>query len=341
MDIPFFNLAMLALAGIAGASFGLPMKYFRGWRWEHVWIGQSLTANVVFPLATLLFFWPIFKTHLTSVPTGRYLALVVLGMIWGLGGIGYGLSLALFGLSFTYSVLFSVTTICGAVLPLWIGLRARPAHPFAFWLGLGFCLAGTVLVARAAARRSREREHISGPTNVLPIPVPQLSYTGSLCLALLAGVFSASMGLALVVNEDLVDSLLKVGISPVIAPLIVWAPLGLGAGLVAISYGLWCAFRSSSLRSFYRAHPRRNWTLVNLMGVLGFGVLLLYGFGASAQGHPTKNVAWAVYMASFILSGNGIGVLTQEWQDCSRHTRLQLLGGIVFLLGAIGSLAVS
>jgi L-rhamnose-H+ transport protein len=341
MHTTFVNLLVLALAGAAGAAFAWPMKHFRGWRWEHVWIGQALTCNLAFPLLTLALLWPLFRGFVAEVPAGRFALTVLLGMAWGLGGIGYGLCLTLLGLSFTYSVVFSVTTIFGALLPMWIGLRARPAHPLSFSLGLGLCIAGITVIARAAARREAEASGLSPRSEALAIPVPTISYGTSLLIAVLAGLFSAAMGLALVINEDLVNHLIQGGISPALAPLIVWAPLGLGSALVALGFGFWCVRRSASMRCFYRSHASRNWSLVCLMGMLGFGVLLLYGLGSTASGHPSRNVSWAVYMTVFILAGNAIGVLTREWEHCSARTYLQLAAGIALLMGAIGSLAVS
>lgn len=341
MHTAAFNIIMLALAGIAGASFAWPMKYFRGWRWEHVWVGQALTSNLAFPLVTLGLLWPFFRGYAAEIPPGRFVMMAMLGVAWGLGGIGYGICLVLLGLSFTYSVIFSVTTVFGALLPMWIGLRARPAHFTSFSLGLFLCVAGIAVIAKAAAQRERDGSGQADTSGTLAMPVPKLSSKSSVLLAVVAGVLSAAMGLALVINEDLVNHLVQSGMSPVMAPLIVWAPLGLGSGLVALLFGIWCAVRSSSLRFFYQTHPFRNWMLVCLMGALGFGVLLLYGLGSTANGHPPKNVSWAVYMTVYILAGNGIGLLTREWERCSRVTYAQLAAGIFLLLGAIASLALS
>jgi L-rhamnose-H+ transport protein len=340
MQTSAFNLVMLALAGVAGASFAWPMKHFRGWRWENVWIGQALSSNVVFPLLAVALLWPLFRGYLSEIPPGRLAVIFLLGMAWGLGGIGYGLCLVLLGLSFTYSVILSMTTIFGALLPMWIGLWARPAHLASFSLGLGLCVAGIIVIAGAAARRERE---VSGQVNAsgaMPMPVPRLSYKVSLLLAVVAGIFSAAMGVALVINEDLVNHLVQRGVSPVLAPLRVWIPLDLGSAWVSLVFGFWCASRSGSLRCFYQSHPGRNWFLVGLMGVLGFGGLLLYGLGSTAAGHPPRNVSWAVYMTVYILAGNSIGLLTREWEHCSRRTYAQLAAGIALLLGAIVSLAV-
>ncbi len=341
MQTSAFNLVMLALAGVAGASFAWPMKHFRGWRWEHVWIGQALTSNLAFPLMTLAYLWPLFRGYVAEVPPGRFAVMVMLGIAWGLGGIGYGLCLVLLGVSFTYSVIFSVTTVFGALLPMWMGLRGRPAHVGSFSLGLGLCVAGIIVIARAAARREREASGQANTSGILAMPVPPLSFKTSLLLAVLAGVFSAAMGLALVVNEDLVNHLVQGGVSPVLAPLMVWVPLGQGSALASLVFGFWCARRSASVRFLYQSHPLRNWLLATLMGVLGFGGLLLYGLGSTASGHPPRNVSWAVYMTVYILAGNAIGLLTREWERCSPQTYLQLAAGTALLLGAIGSLAVS
>jgi L-rhamnose-H+ transport protein len=315
------------------------MKYVRGWRWEHVWVGQALTSNVIFPLFTLLLVWPLFRGYMAGVPARRYATLFLMGVTWGLGGIGYGMSLVQLGVSFTYSVLFSITTVCGALLPMWMGLGVRPAQLVTFCIGLGLCVAGMIVVAYAAARREHEASTSAVRSDRLAMPVAGLSYTTSLLLALVAGIFSASMGLALAEGEDLINGLLKGGVSPAMAPLVVWVPVYLGSALVAISYGVYCALRSRSLRDFFGPHAVRNWTLVHTMGILGFGAALLYGLGASIRGHPPQSVAWAVYMASFILSGNSIGLATREWKGCSHRTHFDLFAGILLLLCAIGFLA--
>ena len=250
MHTTFFNLAMLALAGVAGASFAWPMKHFRGWRWEHVWIGQALTCNLAFPLLMLAFLWPLFRGFVAEVPAGRFALMVLLGMAWGLGGIGYGLCLTLLGLSFTYSVIFSVTTIFGALLPMWIGLHARPAHPLSFSLGLGLCIAGITVIARAAARRESGELQVSPtPPESWPYLSRRISYKSSLLLAVLAGLFSAAMGLALVINEDLCEpSGSRRGFASA-GPADCVGSARLGSSFVALGFGFWCApaFRQYAL----------------------------------------------------------------------------------------------
>lgn len=332
------DFAILVLAGLATAMFGLPMKHFRNWRWEHIWIGQALSSNILFPVVTAIAYWHVLADVIHATPITRLLIIFLSGAVWGLGGIGYGMSLVLLGLSFTYSVLFSITTLLGALIPIWVGWEQRSEHVDWFFLGLATCVIGTIVLGSAASRRDREGN--GQEQNALLMPIPELPFAWTLLIALAGGVFSACMGLSMAANASLVNRALENGASQVLAPLVVWLPLNLGSATVALAYGSWCCSRSSSFKDLYQQHPIRNWGLVLLMGGLGFGGLLAYGFGESGKNHPAVNEAWAIFMASFILSGNVIGWFTGEWRNSNSQTVVRMIAGVVLLLSAIGFLAV-
>lgn len=334
------SVTILVLAGAAQASFALPMKHFRGWRWEHVWVGQALTSNLIFPMVFLALNWPQLRDVFADVSPGHWAALLLFGVIWGIGGIGYGISLTSLGLSFTYSLVFGITTLAGALLPLfWPGLSHATGSILLFVAGLTFCILGTITFAYAGERRQQERNLGCAQTLDLVMPVPRLSFSTALIVAMVAGLFSASMGLALSFNDGLIENAMRRGATPLIAPLVVWIPLSIGSAIVALAYGLGCGVRSHSIPFFWEKHSARNWILTAGMSAFGFGGMLLYGLGATGQRHPSKGVAWAIYMCAFILMGNMLGFFTGEWRNCSPRTRVLLGGGIGALLGAVVSLA--
>lgn len=328
-------LLLLVAAGVLQAGFAWPMRYFRGWRWEHVWIGQALSSNLVLPLALLFCLPASLRAQLGHLGAAHWAILVGLGVAWGLGGIGYGMSLALLGLSFTYSLVFSVTTLVGALGPG----SATPAHSGIFFAGLGLCVLGAVAMAQAGQRRQADHGRAHAQSMDLVTPLPPLSYPVALTLALVAGVFSAAMGLALGMNGAPVRQAIAAGLSPLAAAMVVWVPLYAGSASAALVYGGACVWRARTLPQFWRAAPLRNWSLIAVMGLLGCGGVLLYGWGASGAGHPAPGRAWGLYMAVFILSGNGLGVGAREWRGCSRRTYLWLVAGVLPLLAAIALLA--
>lgn len=304
MNHQFGCLLLLAAAGFVQAAFALPIKYFREWRWEQMWVAQAVTSNLLFPLlwAALLpaHFWSLAAT----VPAAEWIEFYSLGVLWGIGGAAYGLTLTRLGISFAYSFVFGTTTLTGALLPLFLKLVASPERPHLFALGLSLCLIATIAVS--VLRRG-------GPSaSEMPMPIGCPTYQSALLLALAAGVFSASYGLAFSIGFREISRFLEAGISSVSAPLAVALPLYLGSATVAISLGLACAVRSGTLGSFIGARPVRNWGLALVMGLCGTGGVLLYGVGSTAEGHAAPNVSFGIFMTLFVFAGNAMGWLTGE-----------------------------
>lgn len=316
----------------------MPMRHFRGWRWEHVWAGQALSANLLLPIGALFLLPAGVSAQLGLLPAGTWLNLVALGVAWGLGGIGYGLSLALLGLSFTYSLVFSITVLVGALAPL-AAAPHLPAWGVLLAGGLALCIIGAVALARAGQQRQIERCQPYSKVMSLATPIPPLRYSVALTLALIAGVLSAGQGLALAWNQAPVHAALRAGLAPLAASILVWIPLYIGAAAAALAYaGAWM-WRRRNWTALWRQSPARNWALIGLMGLFGFGGVLLYGWGATAGRLPLAQ-AWGVYMAAFILAGNAFGLGGREWQGCSPATYRWLGTGVAALLIAILMLAV-
>ena len=317
---------LLLLSGFVQAAFGLPVKYFRRWRWEQMWVAQSVTSNVLFPLLWAALLPPEFWRLAARLPGSEWLALYGFGLLWGIGGVGYGLTLTRLGLAFSYSFVFGTTTLTGALLPLLLRMVERPARPALFAAGLVLGLLG--IVATGLLQRGGERK------SDLPMPLGPPSYGSAVAIAIAAGVFSASYGLAFSYGFPAVRELMEGGIPSAMAPVMVALPMYAGAASVAVPVGLACAVRSGSLGLFYGAGARRNWALALAMGLCGVGGVLLYGYGGSAPGHPSPNVSFGIYMTFFVLAGNAFGVAAGELRGRPRAVVAMWLASTGVLIGA-------
>lgn len=331
-----FSFAFLALAGLAQALFALPVKRFREWRWENMWLAQSVTCNLLAPAlwAALLpdHFWTVFG----SVEWQDLIELYGWGILWGIGGVAYGLTLTRLGASFAYSFVFGTTTLVGSIAPVLLAVTAMPQRVALFATGLVVCVAATTGSAIAAQGASEDEaaRHLSMPFEVR-------SYATALVLAILAGFFSASYGMAYSLAFPIVETAEKAGLSPESAPLVVSLPIYWGAASFAIPFGLTCAIRSHSIRSFFVSRPFRNWTLAVLMAVFGVGGVFLYGIGSSMPGRPAPNVSFGVFMSFFVLAGNAVGLITGELRSRSRRANALLTASIVGLVVAAWLLRAS
>ena len=50
---------LLSVSGLFQAAFAVPIKHLRNWRWEQVWVAQSVMANILLPLAFVVSTWLI------------------------------------------------------------------------------------------------------------------------------------------------------------------------------------------------------------------------------------------------------------------------------------------
>jgi L-rhamnose-H+ transport protein len=311
------TLLLLAGSGFFQAAFAVPVRYLSGWRWEQMWVGQSVTANVLFPLLWAALvpaeFWRI-AAHL---PSSHWLAAYAWGLLWGLGGVAWGLTLTRLGMAFSNSFVFGITTTTGALLPLIAGAVEGPAHPMLFGLGLALCVSTTVLIGFLRRRGIQEP--------LLPMPVRFRSYPAIMAVAVFAGFSSAGYGLAFAFAFPAIRSLIANGVSEASAALVVVLPVYLGAASVAIPTGVLVAARSGSLSLFFGPHALRNWSLAVGMGLCAAATALLYGFAGSAAGHAEPNVSFGVFIAFLVLGGNLFGLAGGEMRGCPRGVAAGLL----------------
>jgi len=310
-------LLLLAASGFFQAAFAFPVRHLRGWRWEQMWVAQSLTANVLFPLAWAALVPAEFWSLAGRIPWFHWLTSYGWGLIWGVGGIAWGLTLTGLGIAFANSFVFGVTTLTGAVLPLVLKTVDRPRRPWLFSAGLILCLLSTALIG-LLRRRGRQEP-------LLPMPVSLRKYSRIVAVAVVAGFFSAGYGLAFTFGFVFVRRLVSSGISPLTASLVIVLPAYLGAASVAIPFGLLTAARNSSLRLFLGEFAAWNWFLALVMGGCAMATAVLYGFASSGAGHPTPNVSFGIFISFLVLGGVGLGFATGEMRGLTGGARAGLV----------------
>src|SRR6185369_14934697 len=137
---------LLAASGLFQALFAVPIKHTRGWRWEQLWTAQSVTANLLFPLAWTALAPGAFWREAANIPISHWAASYRWGLLWGLGGIAYGLAVTRLGMAFANAFIFGVTIITGALLPLALRAVEAPPRQATFVAGLLLCMLATALV---------------------------------------------------------------------------------------------------------------------------------------------------------------------------------------------------
>ena len=91
------GLLLISAGAFSAGSFAIPFGGIRDWKWETYWFIYSVGAYILFPLAACLIFVPDFVGIYKSVPSAILLKVFLLGAVYGIGNLSFGLSSAISG----------------------------------------------------------------------------------------------------------------------------------------------------------------------------------------------------------------------------------------------------
>ena len=89
---PMLGVLLHAVGGLAAASFYIPCKRVCGWAWETYWLVLGIVAWLIAPWAVASLKVPNLMEVLRSVPSDVILRCYFYGVLWGIGGLMYGLT---------------------------------------------------------------------------------------------------------------------------------------------------------------------------------------------------------------------------------------------------------
>lgn len=105
------------IGGFASGSFYIPYKKVKGWSWESYWIvGGVFSWLIVPPLAAYLTI-PDFTSIIGHTETTILVVTYVFGVLWGIGGLTYGLGVRYLGVSLGSSIILGLCSVFGALIP--------------------------------------------------------------------------------------------------------------------------------------------------------------------------------------------------------------------------------
>ena len=87
------GLLIIAIGSFGQSSSYVPINKVKGWSWESFWLIQGVFAWLVFPLLGALLAIPAGSNLIELWGTGGALPAIIYGVLWGVGGLTFGLSI--------------------------------------------------------------------------------------------------------------------------------------------------------------------------------------------------------------------------------------------------------
>lgn len=339
------------IGGFASGSFYMPFKKVKGWAWESYWIiGGIFSWLIVPPLAAYLTI-PHFADIITQTDSSTLLYTYIFGLLWGIGGLTYGLGVRYLGVSLGSSIILGLCMVFGALIPSiyynffpqegkdTISMIAGSRWGLTVLAGLVVCIIGIILCGKAGTMKERAYQASKKADPEINKLKTEYKFGLGLLVSIVSGVLSACFNFGLEAGKPM---------SKVANDL--WALANPGQGdflyrnnviYIVILWGglttnfIWCMILNARNKTFADYTNKKtpllsNYIFAALAGTTWFLQFFFYGMGESKLGNGASS--WILHMSFIILVANMWGFVSNEWKGVSKKTRFTILSGVFVII---------
>jgi L-rhamnose-H+ transport protein len=337
------------IGGFASGSFYMPYKKVKGWSWESFWIVGGLLSWLIAPPIAAYLTIPGFADIIHNAGGSVLAATFIMGLLWGIGGLTYGLGVRYLGVALGSSIILGLCSVFGAIIPsvYYYFTPAAGKDTIAdlvgtSWgqlvlAGLVVCVAGIVICGKAGAMKDKDlqgaKTDASGSEYKIGLGLLVAIVSGVLSACFSFGI-EAGGSLGTVANEAW--KLANPGQGEflfrnnVIFVVILWG--GLTTNFI------WCVIlnvRNKSAGDYTNKKTPllKNYLLCALGGTMWFLQFFFYGMGESKLGNGASS--WILHMSFIILVANMWGLVLKEWKGVSKKTTKTIILGITVIILSI------
>ena len=150
------GLLIIAIGSFGQSSSYVPINKVKGWSWESFWLIQGVFAWLVFPLLGALLAIPAGSNLIELWGTGGALPAIIYGVLWGVGGLTFGLSMRYLGVALGQSIALGTCAGFGTLFPaLFAGKDLLHGDGLMLLIGVCITLAGIAVIGYAGSLRSK------------------------------------------------------------------------------------------------------------------------------------------------------------------------------------------
>jgi L-rhamnose-H+ transport protein len=338
------------IGGFASGSFYIPFKKVKGWHWESYWIVGGLFSWLIVPPLAAWLTIPEFTAFIRQADLSTLGFTFLFGVLWGIGGLTYGLGVRYLGVSLGSSIILGLCMVFGSLIPaIYYDFSPMPAKDtFSMLTGSGWgrtvltglivCVLGIIICGIAGTRKEKELKSTgSDPHGALS--KTEYKFGLGLFVSIISGLLSACFNFGLEAGQSMSHLANEV-----------WKTANPGEGeflfrnnviYVVLLWGglttnfIWCMILNAKNKSFGDYTNRKtpllsNYVFSALAGTTWFLQFFFYGMGESRLGNGASS--WILHMSFIILVANMWGLVLKEWKGVSRKTSGTIVTGIITII---------
>ncbi|MDR2885603.1 MAG: L-rhamnose/proton symporter RhaT [Rikenellaceae bacterium] len=328
------GLLIIAIGSFGQSSSYVPINKVKSWGWESFWLTQGIFAWLVFPFLGALLGVPAGSSLFELLGAGGAGKAMIYGVLWGVGGLTFGLSMRYLGVALGQSIALGTCSAFGTLIPaVMVGTDLFRGTGLILLLGVCITLAGISVIGYAGALRAKnmtEEEKRAA--------IKDFALTKGLLVALLAGVMSACFALGLAAGAPIEAAAIAQGVKPLFAGLPVILMVTLGGFITNAAYCLFQNAKNGTFKDYGKTDVLvNNLLFCALAGVLWYSQFFGLAMGKSfLVGSPILLAfSWSILMALNVTFSNVWGIVLMEWKGCNSRTLTVLGIGLAILVFSV------
>ena len=321
------GLIIIAIGAFCQSSCYVPINKIKNWSWESYWIVQGVFAWLLLPLLGAMLAIPAGHSMIELFSQDMHATIMTMlyGVLWGIGGLTFGLSMRYLGVALGQSIALGTCAGLGTILaPLFTGHASDLTTSVI--VGVVVTLVGIAIIGIAGSMKSASLSDEEKRE-----AVKEFNFTKGITVALLAGFMSACFNIVLAQGADLHFE----GVNPMFISLPVTFLVTLGG---FITNAIYCFYQNQKNHTWNDYGKSDVWVNNVLFCLLAGGLWYSQFFGLSLgkgflTGSPALlTFAFCILMALNVVFSNVWGIILKEWKGCSSKTIVVLITGILILV---------
>jgi L-rhamnose-H+ transport protein len=326
------------IGGFASGSFYIPYKKVKGWSWESYWITGGVFSWLIVPFIAAWLTVPGFMDIIANTPFSTLFWTYFLGVLWGIGGLTFGLSMRYLGMSLGMAVALGFCSAFGALIPpLYKEFFSDSPDTFTAMLqnnrgifvllGVIVCLVGIAISGKAGMYKEKDLSPEKQQESI-----KEFNLKKGLIVAIVSGILSACMSFAISAGEPMGHAAVENNANPLFKNNVIFVVIMLGGLTTNL---IWCVILNVRNKSFGDYTNKKtplaaNYFFSAIAGTTWFLQFFFYGMGESKLGNGASS--WILHMAFIILISSMWGFALKEWKGVSKKTYATILIGITTII---------
>jgi L-rhamnose-H+ transport protein len=374
---PLLGVFFHWLGGLASGSFYVPYRRVKVWAWETYWLVGGVFSWILAPWIFALWMTSDLIRVLRDAPSQSLFWTYAFGVLWGLGGLTFGLTMRYLGMSLGMAVALGYTAAFGTLMPpIFRGQFASEVlgttSGLTILVGVGICMLGIVFAGLAGMSKEKEMSEAQKRASI-----KEFNLKKGLLVATFSGVMSACFAYGLAAGDPIKEITVRYGTPALWQGLPVLVVVLLGGFTTNV---IWCVIlnvRNATGYQYFTSEIRNsrvsqnhsrslenvtdapaeemaelgiddrptpskapmlsNYFFSALAGTTWYFQFFFYTMGETQMGRY-KFSSWTLHMASIMIFSTLWGIALKEWKGAG--TRTKVLVGLSLLVLVMSTVVV-